>query len=218
VSTARLSRDVSATSPRRLRDFSMLSDVQIERYCRQIILPGIGSGGQERLLESSVALHGEGDAFALCASYLAGAGVGTLAVERFDESFAAMIARRNPDTRVTGAAETTLVVALGSALPARIAAPSALVWGASDDSRVRLARFGDGRACLECLRGLADPGRVAGNDGALGTLVALEALRVLLGLVPPRGASLVEIDLVHGESRSTPFPSRPGCTVCSQGG
>ena len=194
----------------------MLSDVQIERYCRQIILPGIGSGGQERLLESSVAVHGDGDAMLLCASYLAGAGVGTIAVERIDESFVALIARRNPDTRVTELVETTLAMVFRDALPARLAASTALVWGGSDASRVRIARFASGQACLDCLRAIASVERAAENDGALGTLAALEALRVLLGLTLG-GASLVEIDLARGESQSSRFPSRAGCAVCSQG-
>ena len=194
----------------------MLSDAQIERYCRQIILPGIGSGGQQRLLESSVALYGDGDAIALCASYLAGAGVGTLAVDHRDESFVAMITRRNPDTRVTGPGKTTLAIALRNTLPARLPATSVLVWGDADASRVRIARFESGHACLDCLRGVADGASAVASDVALGTLLALEALRVLLGLVPLRGASLLTIDIARGESRSTQFPSHPGCTLCSK--
>ena len=53
----------------------MLSDAQIDRYSRQIVLSEIGGRGQERLLCAEVAIHGGGDAALVCATYLAGAGV-----------------------------------------------------------------------------------------------------------------------------------------------
>lgn len=56
----------------------MLDDAQIERYSRQIILPEVGGRGQERLLQSHVALIGSGPLGRLIATYLAGAGVGRL--------------------------------------------------------------------------------------------------------------------------------------------
>ena len=56
----------------------MLSDSQIERYSRQIVLAEIGGRGQERLLGSEVEIHGGGDGALACARYLAGAGVGLL--------------------------------------------------------------------------------------------------------------------------------------------
>jgi adenylyltransferase/sulfurtransferase len=61
-----------------------LSDAQIERFSRQIILPQIGGTGQQRLLGASVALAGEGDLGRIAALYLAGAGVGRIEVHRAD--------------------------------------------------------------------------------------------------------------------------------------
>lgn len=55
-----------------------LSDAQIERYSRQIILPEIGARRQQRLLESWVVLRGAGVLARNTALYLAGAGVGRL--------------------------------------------------------------------------------------------------------------------------------------------
>jgi adenylyltransferase/sulfurtransferase len=53
-----------------------LSDQQIERYSRQIVLPEIGARGQEALVGSAAAVIGTGEAARAAASYLAGAGVG----------------------------------------------------------------------------------------------------------------------------------------------
>jgi adenylyltransferase/sulfurtransferase len=55
-----------------------LSDAQIDRYSRQIILPEVGGRGQERLLAARVALRGVGAMAATAARYLTGAGIGEL--------------------------------------------------------------------------------------------------------------------------------------------
>lgn len=57
-----------------------LSDAQIDRFSRQIVLPQIGGRGQERLLGSAIALAGDGELAAAAARYLAAAGVGRLAL------------------------------------------------------------------------------------------------------------------------------------------
>ncbi|HKJ71700.1 MAG TPA: molybdopterin-synthase adenylyltransferase MoeB [Gammaproteobacteria bacterium] len=61
-----------------------LTDDQLERYGRQILLPRIGVAGQQRLLESRVLLIGAGGLGAPAALYLAGAGVGELVVADAD--------------------------------------------------------------------------------------------------------------------------------------
>ena len=55
-----------------------LTDQQIERYSRQIILEEVGGGGQKKLLSSRVLIVGAGGLGAPSALYLAAAGIGTI--------------------------------------------------------------------------------------------------------------------------------------------
>ncbi len=103
---------------------SPLSENQIDRYARQIILRQIGGTGQQRLLESTIFLLGAGGLGSPAAYYLAAAGIGHLIIadgdrversnlqrqilhssERIDtfkaESAALTIRSLNPDVRVT---------------------------------------------------------------------------------------------------------------------
>ncbi len=57
-----------------------LTDTQIERYSRHIILEQIGLAGQERLLSSKALIVGAGGLGSPAALYLAAAGVGTIGI------------------------------------------------------------------------------------------------------------------------------------------
>jgi len=61
-----------------------LSDDQLLRYSRQILLPQIDAPGQEKLLSSHALIIGMGGLGSPVAMYLASAGVGTLTVIDFD--------------------------------------------------------------------------------------------------------------------------------------
>lgn len=62
-----------------------LTDAQLDRYARHIVLKEIGGEGQRRLLAASVAVVGAGGIGAPAIQYLAAAGVGTLRVIDDDE-------------------------------------------------------------------------------------------------------------------------------------
>ena len=58
----------------------MLTNEQQERYKRNLLLPQVGSEGQQRLLNSRVLIIGAGGLGSPVALYLAAAGVGTIGI------------------------------------------------------------------------------------------------------------------------------------------
>jgi hypothetical protein len=58
----------------------MLTDTQVDRYSRQIVLPEVGGRGQQRLLGSQLVLISALGELEPALSYLVGAGVGTISI------------------------------------------------------------------------------------------------------------------------------------------
>src|ERR1700691_726075 len=58
-----------------------LTEAQIDRYSRQIIVPHIGGRGQERLLAARMLLVGDARDIEAPLAYLGGAGVGTICLK-----------------------------------------------------------------------------------------------------------------------------------------
>jgi thiazole biosynthesis adenylyltransferase ThiF len=63
----------------------MLTESQIERYSRHIILKEVGGKGQQKLLDARVLIIGAGGLGAPIALYLAAAGVGTIGIADADD-------------------------------------------------------------------------------------------------------------------------------------
>lgn len=89
-----------------------LSEQQIERYSRHIILPEVGGKGQERLLAGKVLLVGAGGLGSPAGLYLAAAGVGTIGIMDADvvdlSNLQRQVAHATPDIgrpKVDSAAE-----------------------------------------------------------------------------------------------------------------
>ena len=61
-----------------------LSQHEIERYSRHLIMPEVAMSGQKKLREASVLIIGAGGLGSPLASYLAAAGIGTLGIVDFD--------------------------------------------------------------------------------------------------------------------------------------
>ena len=62
-----------------------LSNKQLERYSRNILLKGVGIKGQEKLLSSKVLVIGAGGLGSPAAMYLAAAGIGTIGIADKDK-------------------------------------------------------------------------------------------------------------------------------------
>jgi adenylyltransferase/sulfurtransferase len=58
-----------------------LSDAEVARYARQLLLPGLGEASQEALRAARVRVTGGGLATAPAVYYLAAAGVGTIWID-----------------------------------------------------------------------------------------------------------------------------------------
>ena len=159
----------------------MLSDQQIERYSRQIILPQWGGRGQETLLAASIAIVGSDAISTAAAMYLAGAGVGRLALSA--PAPLSALDGLNPDCRTTAlptlltpaaadeVARCDVVLVCGAASgtwqtlnAACIAQRTPLVWGETAGSRGLVAVFAGHRpaSACDCLRA------GAGSAAALG--------------------------------------------------
>jgi hypothetical protein len=85
-----------------------LTDLQIDRYSRQIILRELGGAGQQRLLAGRCLVVGSGPAVDTAITYLAGAGVGAIDLARLASASGppwpslgyAPLSERGPDTTV----------------------------------------------------------------------------------------------------------------------
>lgn len=181
-----------------------LTDEQLDRYARHIVLKEIGGAGQRRLLGAHVALIGAGGIGSPAIQYLAGAGVGRLTVIDDDvvalsnlqrqtlfgtadigkhkaEAAGAAVARINPDVRV-GACVTRFAAGDAAAL---LEGVDAVIDG-SDNFATRLA-VAD--ACL--VRHIPLISAAVGQfDGQLGVYRGWEAdkpcYRCLVGDSPDR--------------------------------
>jgi hypothetical protein len=212
-----------------------LTDLQIERYSRQIILREVGGSGQVALLAARIAVLGSGAAFETAATYLAGAGVGTLdlvpqqpASPDVDLPFPAPPAR-NAEIRcrtilpcALSPTDYDVVLALSDgrstvAPPQRRAARGSVALRGTRSVGLEIALVPASHGCIGCLpwpenvrQDPFDPPGVVDLASA-GALAALAACRWVLGLDQddgPRLETLAAGDAVWVES---PLELRPSC-------
>lgn len=248
----------------------MLTDAQLMRYNRQILLHDFDIAGQERLQQARVLVVGLGGLGCPAALYLAAAGVGELILVDGDvvelsnlqrqiahtdadigtnkaRSAATAITALNPEVRVEVIdkpllepdmaallARVDLVLDATDNYPVRfalnracIAAGVPMVSGAAVRSEGQLAVFDPvrGGPCYACLYSEGDAasalscsesGVLAPLVGVIGSLQAMEALKILSGFGKPLRAKLMVIDLRSMEFRQLGLPMRANCPACAQ--
>jgi molybdopterin-synthase adenylyltransferase len=208
-----------------------LTDNQIERYSRQIIVPGVGGHGQERLLASSVAIVAAPTDAASALAYLAGAGVGRILIHPVGDpvgdraAYDAMIERThdlNPDVSAGVAGDKVAVhcdLMLALLGDARTAEATARLARARRFSAAIVARLdAPGRIalmpapppcplCAEPLRAGMDlgsaPGTRSANAGVLAMVAVAEAFKLLAGFAGQQlECQLIEFDGYASRSRA----------------
>lgn len=217
----------------------MLSDLQIDRYSRQIILPGVGGRGQERLLASSLAVVDAGGDAEVLLLYLAAAGIGHVTVhnplERSDWDQHVREARElNPDCQIEVSSKWSLDA---DAAQAVLLSEGASPWGAPINvdcaragkpliwSRSRGAVGSLGVAtsetptgCYECAESPLDLDAVATRPPAAAILASIqagEATSYLLGTGSSVGGSILRIDAAAGVFSTFEAKRSDGCAACA---
>ena len=216
----------------------MLTDEQIERYSRQIILPQIGGRGQQKLLSAAVAIVGTGEPGTTAALYVAAAGIGRVSVRA---PVAAAIAELNPDCHAQPLAaqlntDAAMAIARSHDLVidadlsgdtslllniACLAMKRQVVWGHLSGSGAQATILAGHQAdapCYGCVRmpPPAPPSAVGPLTAAfIGTVLATEAIKILLGI----GSTLIGRMLMYDARDSTvsvvPVRKDPRCATCS---
>lgn len=245
-----------------------LSDEEMLRYNRQIILRNFDFDGQERLKGARVLVVGLGGLGCAAAQYLAAAGVGALTLLDFDsvslsnlqrqtlhsdatiglpkvDSARDSLARINPHVRLT-----PLNALLDQpALAAQIAAhdlvldctdnvtirnqlnagcfqhKTPLVSGAAIrmEGQISVFMYQDNEPCYRCLSRLfgenaltcVEAGVMAPLVGVIGSLQAMEAIKVLTQYGTPVAGRLVMYDAMTCQFREMKLMRDPQCEVCT---
>jgi hypothetical protein len=192
----------------------VLTDTQIERYSRQIIVAGVGGRAQERLLASRVTIVAAPADASGALAYLAGAGVGRIVVHPVGDGapYRTMVQRigdLNPDVSVEIASDEMpvqcdLMLALLGDAPAAEAAARvarehrcAAAVVARLDTPGRIALLPKPSPCPLCADAdlLSPPHDRASNAGAIAMVAVTEAFKLLAGFAGPQPEGrLIELD------------------------
>ncbi|ENM1947297.1 molybdopterin-synthase adenylyltransferase MoeB [Citrobacter braakii] len=244
-----------------------LSDQEMMRYNRQIILRGFDFEGQEALKDARVLVVGVGGLGCAATQYLAGAGVGHLTLLDFDTvsvsnlqrqtlhsdatvgqpkvlSARDALARINPYIAITPVnsllneseihtliTEHDLVldctdnVSIRNQLNAGcFAARVPLVSGAAIrmEGQITVFTYQEGEPCYRCLSRLfgenaltcVEAGVMAPLIGVIGSLQAMEAIKLLANYGKPASGKIVMYDAMTCQFREMKLMRNPTCEVC----
>src|SRR2546427_1021412 len=246
----------------------MLSNEEVARYSRHLIMPEVGMTGQRKLKAASVLMIGTGGLGAPLGMYLAAAGVGRLGLVDFDVVDASNLQRQiihgtkdvgrpkiasardriediNPhveiethDTKLTSANALNLFVNYDVIVdgtdnfPTRYLVNDACVLTGKPNVYGSIFRF-EGQAsvflaergpCYRCLfsepppPGLvpscAEGGVLGGLPGIIGSIQAMETIKLILGAGQPLIGRLVLFDALKLQFRELKLEKDPDCPVC----
>ncbi|ANR78073.1 molybdopterin-synthase adenylyltransferase MoeB [Kosakonia sacchari] len=244
-----------------------LSDAEMMRYNRQIILRGFDFDGQERLKAARVLVVGLGGLGCAAAQYLAAAGIGQMTLLDFDTVALSNLQRqtlhsdadigvakvdsaRESLLRINPNVQYTAINALldDTALLTQIAAHD-LVLDCTDNVAIRnqlnaacfqhrvplvsgaairmegqisVFTWGENDPCYRCLSRLfgdnaltcVEAGVMAPLVGVIGSLQAMEAIKVLAHYGTPAAGKIVMYDAMTCQFREMKLLRNPDCDVC----
>ena len=245
-----------------------LSDAELDRYSRQLVLPEWSEAAQVALREAAVLVIGAGALGSPVATYLAGAGVGRIGIADDDEVALSNLHRQHlhftPDVGVPKAASAAAKLAFLNpeivvepyqvrfepANAAALVEGQDLVVDCSDSFETRYAvnaaccaagiplveggvvglgglvmaiRPGE-TACYRCAfpeppppgaaPTCAEAGVLGPAAGVIGSLQALEAIRLLAGLPGEAAGGFLEVDLATQTFVRVAVARRPACPDC----
>lgn len=246
---------------------SELTDHEMLRYNRQIILKGVDFDGQEKLKSSRVLIVGLGGLGCAASQYLAAAGVGHLTLVDFDTvslsnlqrqvlhtddnidepkvfSAKAQLSRINPHIHIESVcaklteqqwadkiAECDLILDCTDNVEIRnllnlhcFHQKKPLVSGAAIrfEGQVSVFRYQENEPCYHCLSQLfgdnvlscVEAGVIAPIVGVVGSLQALETIKVLLNIGTTLSGKLLMIDGLNFSMRELALPRLPSCPIC----
>ena len=247
-----------------------LSQDEIRRYARHLIMPEVGVEGQKKLRQARVLLIGAGGLGSPASLYLAAAGVGTMGLVDFDvvefsnlqrqivhgtrdvgrsklESARARLLDVNPEIRIEGhetrltssnaleiLSEYDIVVDGTDNFPTRYLVNDACVLLEKPNVYGSIFRF-EGQAsvfyakegpCYRCLfrepppPGLvpscAEGGVLGVLPGVIGTLQAVETIKLILGAGESLIGRLLLFDALKMQFRELKLRKDPDCPICGE--
>ncbi len=206
-----------------------LTNDQIARYSRQIIIPKMGGHAQERLLSSRIVVISSREDLEEPLAYLVGAGVGDidLCVPGSDDASLRSLCDKmrdlNPDSTVSYgslAQVPDLVFALlGSAEVVQFAAAEAPSAGAAVVARLdapgKIAVLPSPPPCIRCASGglLDSFGERSERAGVIAMLATTEVLKILAAYDTNAAASLLRFD--GPQTIAEPLQSSKARCACS---
>ena len=252
---------------------AMLSDADLERYARQVIIPHIGEDGQERLLGARVLVVGAGGLGAPVILYLAAAGIGHITIIDDDMVSHTDLNRQiiyrdkdvgNAKAKLAAQAANTinpniqvshLVARLTKGNAKSLVAVHDVIVDCSDNASTRyllgdcahhqgrtlvfggavrmegqLAVFQSsvaghvGTACYRCVfpsmpdakqaPGCSEAGILGAVTGIVGSLQALETVKLCMGQDSSLTGSLLLIEAGQTEFMKITTAPRKGCSCC----